>query len=278
MTATVLVLTVGMMGTMAYLSTVTNPKQNTFTGSKGIELTLKEPNWNPQDPATPKPGDGQYDAENYTPGKVIAKDPTLQNTTKATGDSNAQEWVAMAVTYQINDTDVSYTTLKNLISDITFNTSDDPVGKWVLLEPLSSTVLDEGKGYSIFIYNKPLRSSSEIGGTDGQGDSTRALFDSITIKDTTNLTTGLTTLNSALNPSPTFTINGGLPTFKINVIGAAVKNEYDKWDGSQYVDNTLASNLDELKAEDKTALQTNLLSVLKNELASDGTLGFVTKQ
>lgn len=267
MTAMVLVLMLGILGTMAYLSTVSKPKVNTFTGSKGIELTLKEPEWNPNDPGTPSPGDGQYDAENYTPGKVIAKDPTLTNTTKDSGDSAAQEWVAIAITYQVgeDDTDVSYETLRNLIKDISFNTTEsvsDEGDNWVLLEPTSSDALDTTKGFAIFMYNKPL----------GQNESTRPLFEQIEIKDTAELETGLKSLNTIFNTTA-FTVNGGLPGFKINVIGGAIKNEcYKKDDAS-----TLATCINDLKDEDKTTIQENLVAVLQKELNIDASLGYVTK-
>lgn len=271
MTAIVLVLMLGILGTMAYLSTVTKTKTNTFTGSKGISLTLTEPGWDSDDDpsTTPKPGDGQYDAENYTPGKVIAKDPTLTNTTKDTGDSDAQEWVAIAITYQVgeDDTDVSYDTLKNLIKDISFHTTESASNagdNWVLLEPISSAALDSTKGYAIFMYNKPL----------SQSESTRPLFEQIEIKDTAELETGLANLNTSFSAS--FTVNGGLPAFKINVIGGAIKNESYKWDGNDYTTD-LATCIDDLKDSDKTEIQANLITVLQKELTQDSTLGYITK-
>lgn len=297
MTAMVLVLMVGIMGTMAYLSTVSNSKHNTFTGSKGISLGLTEPGWDADDDDNPDDGDGMKEAQNYTPGKTIAKDPTLTNTTTAAGDANAQEWVAMAITFQINNgssayTDVSYAALQNLITPISFNTTESSSGvgdNWVLLEPKDNNgALDTSKGYAIFMYNKPLKSVTELGtGTTGQ--STRPLFNQVVLKDTTGLTDGLGVLNTNSNnsifaaaPNPTFTVNGNLPGFKINVIGAAVKNEYKKWDsGSGAYTADLASDISELKTgtntDDKEVLESNLKTVLYNALTSNNTLGYVTK-
>lgn len=289
MTAMVLVLMVGILGTMAYLSTVTDTKANTFTGSKGISLELKETAWDADgdDTKPAVPGEGRYDAENYTPGKEIAKNPTLTNSTTATQDANAQEWVAMAITFQIkNGSDyenVSYATLQNLISTITFNIDENSLGKWILLEPTNSGVLDSSKGYAIFMYSKPLKSETENHGT---ADTTRPLFDKVVLKDTTELTTGLTSLNAGTGlsavPNPIFSVNGNLPEFKINVIGAAVKNEYKKWDsGSGAYTTDLAYDISELKTGDSTCdkevLEANLTTILTNELISDSTLGFVTK-
>lgn len=113
MTAVVLVLAVGVWGTMAYLSTLSNEKENTFTGSKGIQLELTEPYWDGTNDEwkTAKDLDGSTDldlkdkgetvAGNYTPGSVIGKNPILTNNSNAAKD-NSPEWVAIAVSYSID--------------------------------------------------------------------------------------------------------------------------------------------------------------------------------
>lgn len=71
-------------GTLAYLSNVTETKTNTFSSSKDIHTTIKEEDFDPEK------------AENYTPGQVIAKTPTLTNDSEVSKDAI---WVAAVVDY-----------------------------------------------------------------------------------------------------------------------------------------------------------------------------------
>lgn len=96
-------------GTLAYLTAVTNSKENTFTMGKGITGTTEEPKWEDT---------GKKDAENFTPGKVIAKDPQIKNTSDATTDP---VYVAATLTYQVSDgkggwTDTTYAELDKFIN------------------------------------------------------------------------------------------------------------------------------------------------------------------
>lgn len=294
MTAMVLILMLGIMGTMAYLSTLSNEKTNTFTGSKGISLKLEEPGWNPQDPdGTPKPGDGQYEAENYTPGKVIAKDPTLTNTT--TGDTDATEWVAIAVSYQIgNDAQttayqpISYEAMKYLIKDIAFydqsaastahsGSASIPEDEyWIPIYMTTSesdgtidkntiSFTDNGasdqQAFAIYLYHKTL----------AKDKSTPALFKQIEMKDTTaleNASTGLSALTTYVGGegdwlTNAYAVNGNLPGFKIDVIGAAVKNEYKNASGN------LITSITDLDEADKTQLIKDLVQVLEPKIDAD---------
>lgn len=81
--AVALTATVCIGGTLAYLSSVTETKTNTFSSSKNIETIIEEKNFDPDK------------ASNYTPGKVIAKNPTITN--ESTSNENA--WIAMSVDY-----------------------------------------------------------------------------------------------------------------------------------------------------------------------------------
>lgn len=296
MAAMVLVLMLGIMGTMAYLSTVSKTKVNTFTGSKGISLELKEPEWNPNDPGTPAPGDGQYEAENYTPGKVIAKDPTLTNTT--TGDTSATEWVAIAVSYQIgNDATpvsykpISYEAMKYLINEIGFydstaavaaNSNDPSIASdkyWIpiymttnatdgAIADTSITLTDNQKSnaqaFAIYLYSKTL----------GKDESTPALFKQIKMKDATALedvSSGLSALTTYVGGTTggfltkEYAVNGNLPGFQIDVIGAAVKNEYDKKDSA----GTLAESISELSDANKNQLIKDLVEVLEPKIDAE---------
>lgn len=92
--ALVAVLAIG--GTLAYLTATTADKTNTFTMGKGISGTTEEPKWEET---------GKTDAEKFVPGKVIAKDPRIVNTS----DVNAGAvYVAATIKYQVkgaNNTD-----------------------------------------------------------------------------------------------------------------------------------------------------------------------------
>lgn len=86
-------------GTLAYLTATTNTKENTFTMGKGITGTTEEPKWDET---------GKKDAEKFTPGKVIAKDPQIKNTSDA---STGPVYVAATIEYQIKNGDDSYSTV-----------------------------------------------------------------------------------------------------------------------------------------------------------------------
>lgn len=287
MTAMVLVLTVGMMGTMAYLSTVTTTKNNTFTGSKGISLQLTEPQWD---------AGGDDDANNYTPGKVIAKDPTLTNNTSATGDTSATEWVAIAVSYHIGDgaatpdyKPISYTAMNNLIDEIDFydstaastahtNNNSIPADEyWIPIYMTTNsgtgaisnvTLTDNSKSddqaFAIYMYSKTLAKDA----------STPALFNEITVKGTTALegiSGGLAQLKTYVDTnysgfiSSPYNVNGNLPNFKIDVIGAAVQNEYDDKDHA----GTLSTSISQLSDANKNQLIKDLVEVLEKNIDKD---------
>lgn len=232
MTAMVLVLMLGIMGTMAYLSTVSKPKENTFTGSKGIQLELKEPGWDADDDGKPDDGDGMKEAENYTPGITIAKDPMLTNITDASVNTEKpSEWVALKVSYKlkkvtsydtVTDTctfdnsysDVSYKEMKYIIEAISFNTGTD-ADKWTVIED------GDDKSYGIYIYNSTLAADTNNG---TNGASTSKLFQHIKVLDADTLDVNFKdSTKSCIYGCKT---NGSLPEFRIDVIGAAIQDDY----------------------------------------------------
>jgi len=102
--ALALVLAVG--GTLAYLTAMTGEKENVFTMGTNITGILEEPNWDPAE------------AENFTPSKVIAKDPQIENTS-VTGTDPA--YVGATLTYQVKDdtgawVDTTYAALDQFIN------------------------------------------------------------------------------------------------------------------------------------------------------------------
>ena len=266
MTAVVLVLAVGVWGTMAYLSTLTDKKTNTFTGSGGILLKLTETNWDAykngttvltQGELNTLRGDntgkiqtqGEYLAKKYTPGMTIPKNPVLTNNSKD-ADDKSPEWVALAVSYSIGGTAVTYDQMKNIIEAIAFDTTN-----WTEITPTASTPT-----YAIYIYNKVLTTE-----TTGTTDKTTALFSNVKIKNQDDLATGLATLKTVTGfTDKDYSVNGKLPPFEINVIGAAIKNEYkDKDDDDS---TTLATELTKLSDDNKTDLEDNLKSLLESKL------------
>lgn len=85
-----LIAVVGIGGTLAYLSQVTNTKENTFTMGKGITGTTEEPNWK------------EENGKEFTPGKVIAKDPQIKNTSDKSTDP---VFVGATISYQKKNSD-----------------------------------------------------------------------------------------------------------------------------------------------------------------------------
>lgn len=77
---------------------------NTFTGTAGLSVVLKETAWDNDTPADQTDG-GEGKAANYSPGLVIEKDPLIQNTTtlKAGYENDSYEYAALKLEYQISD-------------------------------------------------------------------------------------------------------------------------------------------------------------------------------
>ena len=195
--AMLLVAVVSVGGTLAYLSDKSDEKQNVFVGSAGIDLELKEEF-------------DDEDAKDYTPGMVITKSPTLKNTSST---STYYEWVAIKVSY-VKDcatdgtggTAVNYSELTDkVIKEINFKA--DTLGTsgtndWIKLKTADT--------YSIFVYKTSLKSGAE----------TSALFDEVEIQNPVKTWDGveITTDNISSGAQT-------LPSFRIDVIGAAVKDE-----------------------------------------------------
>lgn len=104
-----LVAVVGIGGTLAYLSTRTNDKTNTFTMGTGISGNLSEPGWDEE---------GREQADHFTPGRVITKDPRINNTSPE-GTDNA--YVAVKLTYT---GDVTSAAEIEQFAEIDWNTED----------------------------------------------------------------------------------------------------------------------------------------------------------
>lgn len=104
-----LVAVVGIGGTLAYLSTKTNEKTNTFTMGTGISGELVEPKWDEV---------GAKDAQNFVPGRVIDKDPQVKNESP---EGTVDAYVAVKLTY---GKDVASAAEIEKFADIDWNTKD----------------------------------------------------------------------------------------------------------------------------------------------------------
>lgn len=90
--------------TLALLSAKTDKKENTFSGSKGVQGSTYENKWDnssetspsPQPMDADKPYYGSKEANPYTPGMIINKDPKVANLSK-----DQKIWVMMRVEYNI---------------------------------------------------------------------------------------------------------------------------------------------------------------------------------
>ncbi|WP_411336566.1 SipW-dependent-type signal peptide-containing protein [Ruminococcus gauvreauii] len=101
-----LVAVVGIGGTLAYLTHITNTETNTFTMGKGITGETDEPKWD------------EKEAQNFTPGKVIAKDPLIRN---LSDESTDPVFAAATIQYQVKNeagawVDTTYAELDKFIN------------------------------------------------------------------------------------------------------------------------------------------------------------------
>lgn len=195
--AMLLVAALSVGGTLAYLSRETSELENVFTGSKGISLTLTEPEFDDEEKGK---------ANSYTPDMTILKDPTVTNTSTETG---YKEWVAMRVDYTFAGSACN----KEQIDDIvTFQYKDENGDFQDGLNPnwIKVTTTTDGlaaTNYDIYVYNAML--------DDNGGKAT--LFDRVITHDQTTLETNQI-FDSAVDVNK-------YKDFKITVCAAAIKND-----------------------------------------------------
>ncbi len=133
------VLTLG--GTLAYLSTITETKTNTFSSSKNITTKLEE-NFKPEE------------ASNYRPGQVITKAPTLTN------DSQSEEiiWVAASLEFTNGASNMSYSDFQKYASH------DGITSNW-------KQIATGADGSELYMYGIKLE----------KGETTDAIFNNVTV-------------------------------------------------------------------------------------------------
>lgn len=138
-------------GTFAYLQAVTETKKNVFTSSKNVSTKLTETEWN------------ENSGSDYTPGKVISKNPVMSNDSS----ENQSIYVAVKVDYIGSDNGmISYDNFKKYAQVYTSTeaNTDTYNAKWTKL----STNTD---GSEIWVYNTAL----------AKGESTEAIFDGVKV-------------------------------------------------------------------------------------------------
>lgn len=283
MLAMILVLSVGMWGTMAYLKTLSNKEVNTFTGSEGITLKLTEPAWWEKDDQGNITEHDSKKAKNYSPGMKLNKNPQLTNNT--TGDTKATEWVAMVVTYKIgNDASpvvykpISYGNMKNLIKELDFVSGQDgnggvwkPVyvsvaednGTYKISSPTLTSGDHDKYAFAIYLYDKTLANNTSTG----------PLFEHVELKDTTALEAssgGLADLTAAVGGAGTsdlseaYSTNGNLPGFQIDVFGVGIKNEYV--DGGGNLIDTYDQLINDGTTNQPQDLLDNMIEVIQSNI------------
>ena len=145
-----LVAAISVGGTLAYLFSQTETKENTFTFADNIKGKLDEPSWNPED------------ATQLVPGKKIEKDPQLTNVS-----TNAVvEYGAIRLTFQNGKgQDLSAADTATLMTLIDIDWS----GNWMLV-PGTATKNDVKQ---VYVFNNTIP----------QGVTTDPVFYSVTIKE-----------------------------------------------------------------------------------------------
>lgn len=140
-------------GSYAYLQNQTNEKTNTFTMGEGVKGEIAEPRWDGvcftgETGCTTGQTLGKDQAANFAPTSVIAKDPTVKNTSDTTP-------IYAAVSIKYGNGISSYTEL-NKFATIDFNTD-----KW-----------DFNADYTVAYYK----------GEIAAGAKTEPVFNNVTIK------------------------------------------------------------------------------------------------
>ncbi|MCL1799023.1 MAG: hypothetical protein FWG23_04725 [Eggerthellaceae bacterium] len=152
--ASVLAVLLALGATLAYLSAITDQKENAFSFADNIRGKLTEPNWDP----------GL--AENLVPGAQVPKDPMVTNTSS----NGVSEWAAVRVNFtdgegnMLSDDPADDDWVGRLLRmlDIDWNTVD-----WALADPDMADAAEQ-----VWVYQHEL----------APGEVTTPLFSSVTIR------------------------------------------------------------------------------------------------
>lgn len=221
-------------GTLAYLSSITETKTNTFTSSKDVTTELTETEWK------------EDSGKDYTPGQVIAKNPVMINESSSATDI----FVAVKLDYVGSDGSLmGYEAFKKYAEAQTTGTDADKNGfndQW-------EKIRENADGSEIWVVKAKL----------AKGASTAAIFDSIKVYagiteewtssakttktyklDAEGNRTLVNTTTEVYDPTITYYNEKGekvdagtLPQFEIKVTGFAVQAEgFTEADGKTITD------------------------------------------
>lgn len=148
-----LIALVAVGSTLAYLSSVTDTKENKFTSSKDVNGTITETEWDKEH------GDNGW--SDYLPGESTAKNPQIS----IDGDS-VEAYVAMKVTcLGANDNQIAFSEFMDKYAKVTYKGT----------EGVNTTDWEKDDSNDFYFYRTTLQ-----GGVENK-EQTNALFDSITV-------------------------------------------------------------------------------------------------
>lgn len=222
--ATVAVVTVSIVGTLAFLTSQTEELNNTFTPTPNISVEIDEPNWDEDEN-----GDGHYgeeDAKNYTANQVIEKDPFLTNT--STANTHNDEYVSLELAYILEDIngekhEVTYSEFTKVAKVYSKDASGNKVegfkGTWTALSEENSQY-----GVNDRFYYKGESKDLEIVEKDSATDT---IFDYVKINPELRLENkdGETNYIDLVGVKGEAFQAKGLPGFEITVKGYAVQTD-----------------------------------------------------
>lgn len=204
-------------GTLAYLSAVTETKTNTFSSSKDVKTVLDEKDFDPEE------------ASNYYPGKVIAKNPTMTNSS----DSETPIWVAVSLNFTNGASSMTRAAFEQYATINGFDTTDwqqigtapDGTELWMYKTALAKGATTNAIFTGVTV-NAGITEVKKFG-TEGKiiytKDEAGNLID---VKDNTtvvNTTKYYDSQGNELTGVIASKVSSTLPTFEINVKGYAVQ-------------------------------------------------------
>lgn len=199
--------------TLAYINSVTETAENTFSSDRNLTLELKEPTWDgyqfgdeyPQgvipgsevNPNSTDPTLGIRKANNYYPGDNFNKNPAVKNTSK-----EESEYVAIKVEYVVVEDNGSETKLsKESFNELYAKTeaTDNDADKNGINDKFVD--ISTNTNYNLYLYG----TNTQAAALDAE-HTTETLFDKVLVNQ-----------NISTNE------NGKWPKFRIKVTGYAIQ-------------------------------------------------------
>lgn len=199
--------------TLAYINSVTETAENTFSSDRNLTLELKEPTWDgyqfgdeyPQGvipgsekkPTSTDPNLGILKANNYYPGDEFNKNPAVKNTS-----NEESEYVAIKVEYVVVNDDGSETKLsKENFNELYGKTKVS--GNDADENGINDNFVDISTNpyYDLYLYGTSTEATALVA-----ADTTKTLFDKVVVNQ-----------NISTNE------NGKWPRFRIKVTGYAIQ-------------------------------------------------------